>query len=167
VGAPSATVRLRFVQDAIRSLKARHEAEGTRFLLDLTSHAPPLLTGALSRLTHHQPFVNVVVTNVPGPQFPLYSMGAEMLDASPIVPLARNTSVSVAAFSYNGRLNIGLNGDREGCPDVDVLAKGIATSFDELYHLAETEGPCSSHTDKGKNDGAHQRAGSDAAGPAR
>jgi WS/DGAT/MGAT family acyltransferase len=140
VGAPDATARLRFAQDAIRSLRDRHEEAGTQFLLDLTAHAPPLLTGALSRLVHHQPFVNVVVTNVPGPQFPLYSMGAEMLDVWPIVPLAHNLSVGVAAFSYNGRLTIGLNADAVSCPDVDVLAKGIAASFDELYDLAAAHG---------------------------
>ena len=99
-----------------------------------------MLTSALSRLVHRQPFVNLVVTNVPGPQFPLYSMGAEMLDAWPIVPLAHNLSVGVAAFSYNGCLTIGLNSDPVGCPDVDVLAKGIAASFDELYELAAAHG---------------------------
>ena len=140
VGGQDTTTRLRFVQDAIQSLKDRHEEEGTQFLLDLTAHSPLLLTGALSRLVHRQPFVNLVVTNVPGPQFPLYSMGAEMLDAWPIVPLSHNLSVGVAVFSYNGNLTIGLNADPVSCPDVDVLAKGIATSFDELYELADAPG---------------------------
>jgi WS/DGAT/MGAT family acyltransferase len=136
VGAADAITRLRFVQDAIASLKARHEEVGMQFLLDLTAHGPPLLTGTLSRLVHRQPFVNLVVTNVPGPQFPLYSMGAEMLEAWPVVPLAHNLSVGVAILSYNGRLNIGLNADPVSCPDVDVLAKAIDGSFDELYRLA-------------------------------
>jgi hypothetical protein len=76
--------------------------------------------------------VNLVVTNVPGPKFPLYALGARMLEAFPVVPIAANLTVNVAVLSYDGTLTITLNADRETCPDVDVLSEGIERSLDQL-----------------------------------
>ena len=70
---------------------------------------------------------NTVVTNVPGPQFPLYAGGCRMVAAYPVVPLARNQAVSIGLTSYNGGVYYGLLGDRDAMPDVDVLADGDST----------------------------------------
>jgi hypothetical protein len=75
---------------------------------------------------------NVVITNVPGPQFPLYAAGARMLTAYPIVPLARGQAVSIGLTSYDGGVFFGLNADREAMPDVDVLAQCIDDAIEEM-----------------------------------
>jgi hypothetical protein len=83
-----------------------------------------------------QRFFNLVVTNVPGPQVPLYSMGARMLEAFPIVPLAPRQNVCIGILSYDGALNFGLLGDRDACPDLAVLAEGLEKAIDELRTAA-------------------------------
>jgi hypothetical protein len=79
---------------------------------------------------------NLVITNVPGPQFPLYAGGALMLAAYPIVPLAKNQAVSIGLTSYNGGVYFGLNADRDAMPDVDVLAQCITDAIEELKDTA-------------------------------
>jgi hypothetical protein len=76
--------------------------------------------------------VNLTVTNVPGPQFPLYLQGGKLLAAYPFVPLVGTTTLGVALVSYDGRLNFGLSGDWDLVPDLDTFAAGIAASIDEL-----------------------------------
>jgi hypothetical protein len=93
---------------------------------------------ALARLVHHQPLVNLVVTNVPGPPVPLYLMGARMLEVFPIVPLARNLTVSVGILSYEHRLTLGLWADRDRFSDLEVLARGIEKGFSQLDALARS-----------------------------
>ena len=75
-----------------------------------------------SRLMARQRMFNLVVTNVPGPQFPLYLMGHELRDLFPMVPLARNQALGVAIMSYNGKMNFGLVGDYDAMHDLDDLA---------------------------------------------
>jgi len=78
------------------------------------------------------------VTNVPGPQFPLYLMGGQMLEAFPCVPIAGTASLGIAILSYNGHLCFGLNGDWDVVPDLDRLASGIEDSVRELEGVART-----------------------------
>jgi hypothetical protein len=82
----------------------------------------------------------MVVTNVPGPPFPLYAMGAEMPEAFPIVPLAGNLTLGVAVLSYNGALNLGVTADTTGCPDVDAFVTGVDRSFAQLGAVADPSG---------------------------
>ena len=82
-----------------------------------------------ARVVHRQPFVNLIVTNVPGPQVPLYLMGARLLEAFPIVPLTQNLTVVVGILSYDGTLHFGLWADRDACADLEVLAGGIEDAF--------------------------------------
>ena len=90
------------------------------------SVAARLVSGMTRRL------FNVVVTNVPGPQFPLYAGGARMLECYPVVPLAKGQAVSIGITSYDGGVFYGLNCDRDAMPDVDVLAVCIEESLAEL-----------------------------------
>ena len=141
IGAAAADDRLREVARAERSSKERDQASATHLLLSSLDALPPAAVAAASHLVHHQPFVNLVVTNVPGPDVPLYVLGARMLEAIPLVPLAGNLSVGVAALSYDGQLAIGFLADPHACPDVDVLARGVGRCFNELVHLVPRAQP--------------------------
>ena len=75
---------------------------------------------------------NVVVTNVPGPQVPLYAAGARMIEMFPVVPLAKTQALSIGVTSYDGGVYFGLNADRDAMSDVDVLAAMVEESVEEL-----------------------------------
>ena len=83
---------------------------------------------------------NLVVTNVPGPQYPLYMMGRRLEAMYPMVPLAENQALGVAIMSYNGQLNFGLNADYDAMADLEALAEELRASIDELVAVAG-EGP--------------------------
>ncbi len=132
ISAAPAAERLRGVARAERDSKDHAQALATHLLLSSLDALPPAVLSAGSHLVHHQPFVNLVVTNVPGPDVPLYVLGARMLEAIPLVPLAGNLSVGVAALSYDGQLTIGILADPVACPDVDLLAERVGRCFSEL-----------------------------------
>jgi len=137
VGDPDPVVRLDEIRASTADLKEREQAVGAAFLSDLTAYAAPTLLGLAARVVHHQPLFNLVVTNVPGPQTPLYCMGAKLLEAFPVVPLTHNLTVVVGILSYCGQLHFGLFADRDTWPDLSVLASGLDESFAELRKLAE------------------------------
>jgi WS/DGAT/MGAT family acyltransferase len=137
VGEADATLRLQAIRATTGDLKDRQQAVGAAFLVDLTQFAAPTLLGLAARLAHRQPFFNLVITNVPGPQVPLYCMGGRMLEAFPVVPLTRNTALGIAILSYCGQLHLGLYVDADAIDDVTVLAAGLEDSFAELKKLAE------------------------------
>jgi hypothetical protein len=89
-----------------------------------------------ARVVARQRFFNLVVTNVPGPQFPLYLMGREMIELFPMVPLAERQALGVAILSYNGGINFGLVGDYDTMSDIDQLAKDFRASLLELAEAA-------------------------------
>jgi len=128
--------RLAEIHETTKDLKEKQQAVGAEFLIGLTQYVAPTLMSMASRLAHRQPFFNLICTNVPGPQFPLYLMGARLIEAFPIVPLTRNLTVVVGILSYDGTLHFGLFADRDACPDVEVLAAGIDDAFAELKKLA-------------------------------
>jgi hypothetical protein len=88
---------------------------------------------ALNRYSRHQHLVDVFVTNVPGPQQPLFVVGARLLEAFPVVQVAGNVPLSVAALSYDSQLNIGVQSDPDALPEVEVFADGLRRSLEELY----------------------------------
>ncbi len=137
--------RLQAVSQALGRCKERQQALVGGYITRTLDPWPRSALAGSAHLIHRQRLVNLVITNVPGPPFPLYSMGARMLEAFPIVPLAGNLSLAVAALSYDGQLSIGILADRDGCPDIDALAQGIGTSFTELL-AAVGEGTGGSHT---------------------
>jgi hypothetical protein len=78
----------------------------------------------------------MIVTNVPGPQFPLYQLGARLLELYPLVPLLENTGLGVALFSYDGRLCWGFNADYDLLPDLRIFVRATDASFRELCEAA-------------------------------
>jgi diacylglycerol O-acyltransferase len=101
-------------------------------LTELTGFAPPTVMAQAARLQARQRYFNLVVTNVPGPQFPLYVLGREMRAIYPLVPLAQNLALGIAIISYNGRIAFGLNADFDALPDVELVASQLAEALDEL-----------------------------------
>jgi WS/DGAT/MGAT family acyltransferase len=132
--------RLRAISEQTRDLKERQQAVAADFLVNMTDYVAPTLMSLAARLAHRQPFFNLIVTNVPGPQFPLYMMGARLIEAFPIVPLTRNLTMVVGVLSYDGSLHFGLWGDRDAAADLEVLAGGIDDAFAELVKIARERG---------------------------
>ena len=124
--------RLHWVSERMKDLKSGGQAVGAQLLTSLGEYAPPTILAQASRLVARQRAYNLVVTNVPGPQIPLYSMGREMLEVYPVVPLSDNTTIGIALLSYNGKIGFGLLGDYDTAPDLGVLAEGIEKSIAEL-----------------------------------
>jgi diacylglycerol O-acyltransferase / wax synthase len=124
------------VSDQMRGLKDSGQAVGARALTELTGFAPPTVVQQASRLVTRQRFVNLVVTNVPGPQFPLYLDGRELTDMFPMVPLGSNLNLGIAIVSYNGTLNYGLVGDFNALYDLEDLAADFVAGVEELAAAA-------------------------------
>ena len=101
-------------------------------MTELADFAPPTIAGQAARLQSRQRFFNLVVTNVPGPQFPLYLLGRELEAIFPMVPLAKRQAVCFGIMSYNGQVNFGLIGDYDALPDLEALAGDLEASLAEL-----------------------------------
>ena len=138
---PDPVRRMQKVRATVDRLKARKQAVGADFLLSLAGFAPATLHAMVSRASLRTIGFNLVVTNVPGPQFPLYCQGARLVEAFPVAFLYHGQHVAVAIFSYNGQLNFGYLADRQGMPDVDVLAKGVEDAIAELVAAASQPEP--------------------------
>ncbi|MHA6781527.1 WS/DGAT/MGAT family O-acyltransferase [Pseudonocardia saturnea] len=134
VGEDDPVARLEQITAAMLVHKQSGQAVGAGALVGLVGLTPPTLhsLGAKLSSSFSARMFNVVVTNVPGPQFPLYAMGARMRDMFPVVPLAKGQTVSIGITSYNGGVFYGLNADRDAMGDVDVLAASIGESLREL-----------------------------------
>jgi WS/DGAT/MGAT family acyltransferase len=128
--------RLHAVTETMRHLKSSSQAIGASLLTDVTDFTPPTIAAQAARLQSRQRFFNTVVTNVPGPQFPLYLLGRELLDIFPMVPLAANQAICFGIMSYNGRVNFGLTADYDATPDLDSLAEDLRASMAELADAA-------------------------------
>ncbi|MFL6139075.1 MAG: WS/DGAT/MGAT family O-acyltransferase [Frankiaceae bacterium] len=134
VGEPSPIVRLTQVSYAMNSHKEAGQSVGADAIVALSGFAPSTLhsLGARAASSFSRRIFNVAVTNVPGPQLPLYADGARMLAAYPVVPLAKGQAVSIGLTSYDGGVYYGLNADRDAMPDIDVLAGCIPEALAEL-----------------------------------
>jgi WS/DGAT/MGAT family acyltransferase len=131
--------RLDILSEELRGLKSSGQAVGAQVLTDLTGFAPPTVMDQASRLVARQRMFNLVVTNVPGPQFPLYLAGRRMLDPFPMVPLAKNQGLGIALLSYAGKINFGLVGDYDVLWDLDQFAEDVREALDELAAAAGVE----------------------------
>jgi diacylglycerol O-acyltransferase / wax synthase len=145
--------RLRFVRAAMDGLKESKQAEGAATLAAVNNLAPPTVLAQASRLNFSTRLFNLIVTNIPGPQVPLYCLGRKLEDLFPVAFLPENHALAIAIMSYNGGLDFGLLGDYDALPDIDIIAEGIAASLAELLELArnrEGQKPRSSASGKGK-----------------
>ncbi len=126
--------RLRSITVQMAGLKESRQAVAGEVLTSLSGFAPPMLLALGARLATRLPqrSLNTGTTNVPGPQFPLYLTGREMLESFPYIPLFASVRVAVAIFSYNGAVSFGVSADYDSTPDVDVLATGIERGLSEL-----------------------------------
>jgi WS/DGAT/MGAT family acyltransferase len=133
--------RLDIVHEQMKGLKEGGQAVGAQVLTEMTGFAPPTVMNQAARLMSRQRFFNVVVTNVPGPQFRLYLMGRPLAEPFPMVPLAKNQALGLAVMSYDGHMNFGLNGDYDVMWDLDDLAEDIEISLGELAGAAGVSAP--------------------------
>ncbi|ACU40104.1 WS/DGAT/MGAT family O-acyltransferase [Actinosynnema mirum] len=134
VGEPNPVVRLHHVSHATRAHQESAQKVAAQTLVRVSGFAPPTLhaLGARAASSFSKRLFNVVVTNVPGPQVPLYASGARMTEMFPVVPLARSQALAIGVTSYDGGVYFGLNADRDAMPDVDVLAGMVEESVEEL-----------------------------------
>ncbi len=138
VGEPSPVVRLHHVTHAMREHTSTGQSVGADTLVRIGGFAPPTLhaLGARAASGISKRIFNLVVTNVPGPQFPLYAAGARMLEMFPVVPLAKGQALAIGLTSYDGGVYYGFNGDRDAMPDVEVLAGMVDEALDELLTVS-------------------------------
>ena len=128
--------RLRYVSEAMQDLKESKQALGAKAIADAQDFAPPTIMAQASRMTFAGRFYNLLVTNVPGPQFPLYLLGRRLEAAYPVPFLAGDRALAIAILSYDGGMNFGLMGDYDALPDLDLVAEGIEGSLAGLVAAA-------------------------------
>jgi len=136
IGETDPIKRLERISDEMSDVKESGQAVGAQVLTELTGFAPPTIMAQAARLSARQRMFNLVVTNVPGPQFPLYMLGRRLQEMFPMVPLAANQALGIAIMSYDGQLNFGLNVDYDALPDVERLAQDLTDAIAELLQAA-------------------------------
>jgi diacylglycerol O-acyltransferase / wax synthase len=136
IGETDPIKRLERISDEMSDVKESGQAVGAQVLTELTGFAPPTIMAQAARLSARQRMFNLVVTNVPGPQFPLYMLGRRLQEMFPMVPLAANQALGIAIMSYDGQLNFGLNADYDALPDVERLAQDLTDAIAELLQAA-------------------------------
>jgi diacylglycerol O-acyltransferase len=129
--------RLDAVRGAMGSLKESKQALGAEVISRFNDFAPPTLLAQASRINFSTRLFNLIVTNVPGPQIPLYVLGRELQDVFPVAFLPENHALAIAIMSYNGGIDFGLLGDYDGMEDIDMLATGLSESLGDLLAAAE------------------------------
>jgi diacylglycerol O-acyltransferase len=131
--------RLAVVREAMDGLKESKQAIGAEVMASVQNFAPPTILAQAARINFSTRLFNLIVTNVPGPQFPLYVRGREMLDVFPVAFLPKDHGLAIAIMSYNGGLNFGLLGDFDAMPDIEAFGQGLTEALDELVALAGRE----------------------------
>ena len=147
------------VAEAMRGLKESGQAVGAVALTSLADFAPPTIMSQAARLQARQRFFNLVVTNVPGPQIPLYLLGRRMIRFYPVVPLAHHQALGIAIMSYDGRLAFGLLGDYDAMGDLEALADDLRVGDRRAHRAAGRRvGPGRRERHRSPIAGALQRA---------
>ena len=145
--------RLQIVRQGMGELKESKQALGAEVIAGLNEFAPPTLLAQASRLNFSTRLFNLIVTNVPGPQFPLYLLGREMQEIVPIAFLPEHHAMAVAIMSYNGKVDFGLLADYDAMPDIDAFAAHLDESLAELLAAARQAGKASAKSNGRKKDG--------------
>ena len=128
--------RLGIVRSAMDDLKDSKQALGAEVISRFNDFAPPTLLAQAARINFSTRLFNLIVTNVPGPQIPLYVLGRELQDVFPVAFLPEHHALAIAAMSYNGGINFGLLADYDAMEDVDSLADALGYSLAELLEAA-------------------------------
>src|SRR3954447_1250311 len=137
---PDPVARLRTIAAEMARLKTGRQQAAMQLLLDLASFAPPAMLAAMGPQGQRSgSFMNLTVTNVPGPRHQLYLLGARMLELNPMLPIGNQLTVNVAVESYMDQLSVGVCCDPEAVPDLDRLTGGVAAALDELLERAGAE----------------------------
>jgi len=129
--------RLELCRREMEGVKDSRQALGAEVISRFNDFAPPTLLAQAARINFSTRLFNLVVTNVPGPQIPLYVLGRELEDIFPVGFLPPEQALFVAIMSYNGGINFGLLADYDAIPDVGVIADAIEASIAELVEAAE------------------------------
>jgi WS/DGAT/MGAT family acyltransferase len=141
VGVQNPAECLHQISAAMEDLKRSGQAVGAQVLTNLAGFAPPTILSQAARLQARQRFFNLVVTNVPGPQFPLYVLGRRLQVLYPVVPLARRQALGIAVMSYDGHLGFGLLGDFDGLPELEAIAADLKSAIGSLARAAGLRPP--------------------------
>ena len=143
VGVTDPAARLDAVRAQMDGLKQSKQAVAGDVLTSLSGFAPPMLLALGTRLAARSPSLGLQtgVTNVPGPQQPLRTLGRRLLESFPFVPLIGHVRISIAIFSYDGGLFFGVTADYDSSSDVDILTTGIERSMAELLALLPAAAP--------------------------
>jgi WS/DGAT/MGAT family acyltransferase len=128
--------RLRVVTEQMEGLKRSKQALGAEVIARFNDFAPPTLLAQASRINFSTRLFNLIVTNVPGPQLPLYVLGRQMEEVFPVAFLPEDHALAVAIISYNGRICFGLLADYDSMDDLETFSAGIEESLDELEAAA-------------------------------
>ncbi len=136
VGVENPAECLNRISKAMDELKSSGQAVGAQVLTNLAGFAPPTILSQAARLTPRQPFFNLVVTNVPGPQFPLYLLGRRLHVLYPVVPLEQRQAIGIAVMSYDGHLDFGLLGDYDALPDLEQIVDDLKWAIGSLARAA-------------------------------
>ncbi len=131
------TERLRVVREQMDDVKDSKQAIGAEVISRFNDFAPPTLLAQASRLNFSTRLFNLIVTNVPGPQIPLYVLGRELQDVFPVAFLPENHALAIAIMSYNGGIGFGLLADYDSMEDVELIAEGIEAEIAQLVDRAE------------------------------
>ena len=132
IAEPDPRKRLEILRDETARLKESDNARAASLIIEATGWTPPTINRLLSSAMARPLVFNLVVSNVPGPQQPLYLLGKRILEIYPFVPLSpQNHAVSMGLISYDGRVFFGLAGDRDVVPDLDDLAAGLRAALRE------------------------------------
>jgi diacylglycerol O-acyltransferase len=143
VGLADPAARLRAVTAQLSGLKGTGMALGVETLLEAAEGFPPALFAVATKVITRMPqrSISTVTTNIPGPQFPMYLFGREMLEMFPYIPLGYGLRITIGIMSYNGRVAFGVTGDADRVKDLQVLADGIESAVAELVSAARAAGP--------------------------
>ena len=129
--------RLAVVREAMDGIKQSKQALGAEVISRFNDFAPPTLLAQSARVNFSTRLFNLVITNVPGPQIPLYVLGRELEDVFPVGFLPPEQALFIAIMSYNGEINFGLLGDYDVMYDLGTVAEGVEASVAELLAAAE------------------------------
>jgi diacylglycerol O-acyltransferase len=150
--------RLRQVQQSMGNLKQSKQALGAEVIAGLQDFAPPTLLAQASRVNFSTRLFNLIVTNVPGPQFPLYLLGREMREIVPIAFLPENHALAIAIMSYNSKVDFGLLADYDAMPDLEDFGEMLEESLAELLEEARKRTKAAAQTNGSGSSSTTRRA---------